>query len=451
MGTLCCQQSPASESQMPVIRLLFGGGDRIGGRQLSVEEYLQGGLGLLVLCFLAWAVSENRRVMPLRPIVAGLGLQFALAIILLKIGVIRGAFENINSAVDGLQTATNAGTSFVFGYLGGANFPFEETGPGSSLILAFSVLPLILVVSALTAVLTYWKILPLIVRCFAGLLERPFGVSGAAGLGTAANIFVGMVEAPLFIRDYLNTMSRADLFVVMCGGMATIAGTMLVLYSTILADTVPNAASHLLIASIISAPAAVMIARIMIPGDAGQGHSVTGEQHLYTSTMDAVTDGTRSGLNLYLNIIAMLLVLVALVQIVNSLLGLLPDAAGIPITLERLFGWLMAPVAWLMGIPWKEAVAAGSILGTKTVLNEFLAYVQLAAVPDGDFSVRTRLILTYALCGFANFGSLGIMIGGLSTLAPDRRKEIVGLGMRSIVGGTLATCCTGGIVGLIGG
>lgn len=418
---------------------------------MNIAEYLQGGLGLIVLCFLAWVLSENRRSLPLRPIVAGLGLQFALALILLKVGFVRESFEAINSVVMGLQTATDAGSGFVFGYLGGKELPFAKTGPGTSMILAFRVLPLILVVSALTAVLTYWKILPRIVRLFAGLLERPFGVGGAAGLGTAANIFVGMVEAPLFIRDYLNTMSRADLFVVMCGGMATIAGTMLVLYATILADTLPNAAAHLLIASIISAPAAVMIARIMIPGDAGQGQTIKSVQHHYTSTMDAVTDGTRSGLSLYLNIIAMLLVLVALVQIVNSLLGLLPDAAGVPLTLERMLGWLMAPLAWLIGIPWAEAVPAGAILGTKTVLNEFLAYLQLAAVPEGELSERTRLILTYALCGFANFGSLGIMIGGLSTLAPERRREIVDLGMRSIVGGTLATCCTGGVVGLIGG
>ena len=417
---------------------------------MSVAEYLQAGFGLLALCLIAWSLSEDRRQLPLRPIVAGLGLQLLLALLLLKISFVRDAFGSINSAVIGLQTATEAGTSFVFGYLGGGTIPFVQTGPGSSVILAFQILPLILVVSALTAVLTYWKILPLVVRLFAGLLERPFGLSGAAGLGTAANIFVGMVEAPLFIRDYLDRMSRADLFVVMCGGMATIAGTMLVLYATILSDTVPDAAGHLLVASIISAPAAVMMARVMIPEQATHAPAGRPQQHLYASTMDAVTDGTRSGLNLFLNIIAMLLVLVALVQIVNSLLGLLPDVGGASLSLERTLGWLMAPVAWLMGIPWAEATTAGAILGTKTVLNEFLAYIQLSEIPAGDLSERTRLILTYALCGFANFGSLGIMIGGLSTLAPERRSEIVELGIRSIVGGTLATCCTGAIVGLIG-
>ncbi|MGI9264335.1 MAG: NupC/NupG family nucleoside CNT transporter, partial [Gammaproteobacteria bacterium] len=255
---------------------------------------------------------------------------------------------------------------------------------------------------------------------------------------------------PLFIRDYLSKMSRADLFVVMCGDMATIAGTMLVLYATILSDTIPDAAGHLLVASIISAPAAVMMARIMVPEHTAHDHAELRQQHLYTSTMDAITDGTRSGLNLFLNIIAMLLVLVALVQIVNGLLGLLPEIGGTALSLERMLGWLMAPIAWLMGVPWSEAAMAGTILGTKTVLNELLAYLQLVEIPKGDLSERTRLILTYALCGFANFGSLGIMIGGLSTLAPERRKEIVDLGIRSIVGGTLATCCTGAVVGLIG-
>ncbi len=418
---------------------------------LNLALMLQGVLGLAVLCLVAWLISEDRRCSPVRAVLAGLGLQFIIALAVLKIEIFRQAFGAINHAVLALQRATEAGAGFVFGYLAGGELPFAETGPGSSVVLAFRFLPLILVVSALTAVLTYWKILPWIVRVFAGALQKPFGVSGAVGLGTAANIFVGMVEAPLFIRAYLSRMTRGEIFVVMCGGMATIAGTVLVLYASILSDTVPDAAGHLLVASIISAPAAIMFARIMVPDSDQQAADELPEQTAYSSTMDAVTEGTRSGLHLYLNIVAMLLVMVALVQIVNATLGLLPSVGDLPLTLERILGWLMAPVAWLMGIPWSESVLAGSILGTKTVINELLAYLQLAALPADQLSDRSRLILTYALCGFANFGSLGIMIGGLSTLAPERRAEIVQLGIRSIVGGTLATCCTGTVVGLIGG
>jgi CNT family concentrative nucleoside transporter len=319
----------------------------------------------------------------------------------------------------------------------------------STLVLAFQILPLILVVSALTAVLTYWKVLPIVVRGFSRLLQKPFGIGGAVGLGTAANIFVGMVEAPLFVRHYLATMSRSGLFVVMCSGMATIAGTVLFIYATLIETVIEGAAGHLVVASVISAPAAVMIARIMVPGEREDaGDALTPPR--YASTMDAVTQGTQSGLALYLNVVAMLLVLVALVKLVNIGLGILPDFHGEPLSLQRVLGFLMSPLAWLMGIPWDQSAVAGALLGTKTVLNEFLAYIDLAQVPPDQLSPRSRLIMTYALCGFANFGSLGILIGGLTTMAPERRAEIVDLGLRSIVGGTLATCCTGSVVALIG-
>jgi CNT family concentrative nucleoside transporter len=410
---------------------------------------IQACAGLLVFCALAWLASENRRRLPVREIVVGLGLQLLVALVLLDLEPARKLVNSVNYLVRGLQTATETGSTFVFGYLGGGTMPFEATQGTTTLVLAFQVLPLVLVVSALTAVLTHWQVLPWIVRGFAHLVQRPFGIGGAVGLGTAANIFVGMVEAPLFVRHYLSTMSRSGLFVLMCSGMATIAGTVLFIYASIIRDTVDGAAGHLLVASVISAPAAVMIARIMVPGareDAAD--KITPPR--YESTMDAITQGTQSGLGLYLNIIAMLLVLVALVKLVNLGLGILPDIGSDPLTLQRLFGWLMSPLAWLMGVPWNEAAIAGSLLGTKTVLNEFLAFVDLAALPPGALSPESRLIMTYALCGFANFGSLGIMIGGLTSLVPDRRPEIVALGMRSIVGGTLATCCTGAVVALVG-
>lgn len=408
----------------------------------------QASAGLLVFCGLAWLFSDRRRL-PVREIVAGLGLQFLLAALLLRLPPARHAVDSINGAVLALQMATEAGTSFVFGFVGGGDPPFPVTHGASTVVLAFQALPLILVISALTAVLTHWKILPLIVNGFARILQRPFGIGGAVGLGTAANIFVGMVEAPLFVRNYLATMSRSGLFVIMCSGMATIAGTVLFLYATIIDESLEGAAGHLLVASVISAPAAVMIARIMVPGGRDDpGDEMTPPR--YASTMDAITAGTQNGLTLYLNVVAMLVVLVALVNLVNLGLAGLPDIGAEPLTLQRLFGWVMAPVVWLMGIPTAEATVAGALMGTKTVLNEFLAYMDLAALPDEALGPRSRLIMTYALCGFANFGSLGIMIGGLTGMVPERRAEIVALGIRSIVGGTLATCCTGAVVGLIG-
>jgi CNT family concentrative nucleoside transporter len=397
----------------------------------------------------AWAISENRRAASLRVAVSGIAAQLILAALLLKLPPLEAALASLNDVVLVLQNATVAGTSFVFGYLGGGPLPFEEAQPGASFVLALRALPLIIVVSALTAVLTYWRILPWVVRAFAVALEKTLGVGGAVGLGTAANIFVGMVEAPLFIRPYLVTLSRSELFVIMVTGMATIAGTVLVLYATIIGPVIPNAVGNLLTASLISAPAAITIALLMIPQTTASTAGAPVPDPGASSTMDAITRGTRSGLELFLIVVAMLLVLVALVFLVNSVLALLPDVGSQPISLERLLGTLMAPVCWLMGVPWSEAMTAGSLMGIKTILNEFLAYLQLAALPEGALSARSELIMTYALCGFANFGSLGILIGGLSTMVPERRDEVVQLGLRSILAGTLATCSTGAVVGIL--
>jgi CNT family concentrative nucleoside transporter len=412
-------------------------------------QSLQSAFGLLVFMGFAWAVSENRRAASPRVAVSGIAAQLILAALLLKLPPLEAALAGLNDLVVALQNATTAGTSFVFGYLGGGPLPFEETQPGASFVLAFRALPLIIVVSALTAVLTYWRILPWIVRAFAVALEKSMGVGGAVGLGTAANIFVGMVEAPLFIRPYLATLSRSELFVIMVTGMATISGTVLVLYATIIGPVIPNAVGSLLTASLISAPAAITIALMMIPQTTASTAGALVPERGASSTMDAITRGTRSGLELFLIVVAMLLVLVALVFLVNAILALLPQVGGQAISLERLLGYLMAPVCWLMGVPWSEALTAGSLMGIKTVLNEFLAYLQLAALPEGALSQRSELIMTYAMCGFANFGSLGILIGGLSTMVPERRDEVVQLGLRSILAGTLATCSTGAIVGIL--
>lgn len=416
---------------------------------------LQSFFGFFVLLVIAWLFSENKRVIALKFTLMGVLLQFSLAFLFFKIPVLQASLSVVNDAVLALQQATEASTSFVFGYLGGGTLPFEETQPGASFILAFRALPLVIIMSAITAILMHWKILPWLVRWLSLVLQKTMGISGSVGIATAANIFIGMVEAPLFIRPWIQQLSRSELFILMTAGMATIAGTVLVLYASIIASVQADSVGHLLLASLISAPAAVIIARLMVP-ETQMNTSVTDVATTNTpivpktsSTLDALTQGTQNGLQLFLNIIAMLLVLVALVHIVNALLSLLPTLAGESITLERLFGYLMSPIVWLMGIPWHEASTAGSLMGIKTVLNEFLAYLQLAQLPADALSERSRLIMTYALCGFANAGSLGIMIAGLTTMAPERKQEVLDLGLRSIVAGTLATCCTGAVVGVL--
>ena len=411
----------------------------------------QSTIGIIALLAIAWILSENRRAVSLKQMAIGLAITVALALILLKIPPVRAAFASVNSAVNAIAAATRAGTSFVFGYVGGGTLPFDPKLPGSDFVLAFQALPIVLVMSVLTTVFFYWRILPPVVRGFAWALERTMGVGGAVGLSTAANIFVGMVEAPLFIRPYLARLSRSELFVVMTGGMAGIAGTVLALYAMFVASIIPDAAGHLIIASVIGAPAAILIGQIMVPetDTRATDAALHDPEPVAASTMDAIVKGTAAGLELLLNICAMIIVLVALVYIANLLLGLLPEIGGAPITLQRLLGYIMAPICWLMGVPWDQALTAGSLMGVKTVLNELLAYLQLAGLPAEALDPRSRLIMLYALCGFANFGSLGIMIGGLTTMAPERRDDIVSLGLKTIVSGTLTTCLIGAVVGLL--
>jgi len=410
---------------------------------------LQSFIGFLALAFLAWLFSENRTKVNLRTLAAGLGLQVVLALILLKFPGSQEVFLWLNKAVGAIESATRAGTGFVFGYLGGAPLPFDEKTPGMSYVFAFRAIPLLLVISALSSLLFYWRIIPWIVNGFSWVLRRVMGIGGVEGLGAAVNVFVGMVESPLIVRPYLQKISRSELFTIMVCGMATIAGTVMVLYASILRDVVPGIMGHLLVASIISAPAAITVAKLMIPETSPLSNEGVALPKEARSSMDAITRGTVVGISLLLNIVAMLIVFVALVHLLNLMLALLPDLLGRAVTFQRLVGYLMAPVVWLIGIPWSEAVTAGSLMGTKTVLNELLAYIDLAALPKGALSERSRLILTYAMCGFANFGSLGIMIGGMGAMAEGRRDEIVGLGLRSIVAGTIATCMTGALVGVI--
>ncbi len=412
---------------------------------------LQSALGVVAIIAFAWLISENRRAVNWRQSAIALGVTVALALVMLKVPKVEVVFAWINDAVDAIATATRAGTAFVFGYVGGGPAPFEVKEPAAQFILGFQALPVVLVMSVLSSLLFYWRIMPPIVRGFSWVLEKTLDIGGAVGLSTAANIFVGQVEAPLFIRPYLAKLSRGETFVVMTGGMAGIAGTVFVLYATILANAIPNAAGHIVVCSVLGAPAAILISLIMVPDPKGPhtGGRLDDVEQVAGSTMDAIVKGTGSGLALLLNIVAMLIVFVALVHLANAILGLLPDAFGAPVTLERTLGWIMAPVCWLMGIPWSQAVTAGGLMGIKTVLNELLAYLQLAALPDGALDPRSRLIMLYALCGFANFGSLGIMIAGLSTMCPEKRDEVMSLGLKSIVSGTLTTCLLGAIVGVL--
>lgn len=412
---------------------------------------LQSALGIFALLLIAFTLAENRRAVSLRQAAIGLAATFITAVVLLKLPIVAHAFGTINDAVGAISAASRAGSAFVFGYVGGGPLPFDLKVPGADFILAFQALPIVLVMSVLTTLLFYWRVLPPIVRGMAWLLERTLGVGGAVGLSTAANIFLGMVEAPLFVRPYLAQMTRSELFLVMTGGMAGIAGTVLVLYATLLAPLIPDAAAHFVIASVLGAPAAILVSLIMVPetSDKRTGGALEDPEMEVSSTMDAIVKGTSAGIELLINIVAMLLVLVALVYLVNAILGLLPNIGGTAISLQRLLGLLMAPVCWLMGLPWDQAVTAGSLMGTKTVLNELIAYVDFSKLPPDALDPRSRLIMLYAMCGFANFASLGIMIGGLGVMAPERREEINALGLKSIVSGTLTTCLMGAVVGVM--
>ncbi|MYD53498.1 MAG: nucleoside:proton symporter [Chloroflexi bacterium] len=412
--------------------------------------YFQAILGIILIVGLAWALSENRRAFPWRTAAVGLTIQFALAALLIKVPGSQIVFEWIGDGVDALVRSTEAGTTLVFGFLGGGALPFEESYPGAAFIFAFRSLPLVIFIGALSAVLYHYRVLPLIVRGFAFVLSKTLNISGAASFSTAANVFIGMVEAPLLVRPYLQNMSRSDLFIVMTGGMATIAGTVFVLFSVILEGIIPDPAGHLLTASIISAPAAVVIALILIPrGDDAVDETRVEFAKLYDNGIDALTRGTIDGLRLFAYIVGMLIVFVALVELANIILGAFPDVDGADLTMQRIFGWVLAPVVWVLGIPWSDAIDAGQLLGTKVVLNELVAYIDMSNLPQGALSEKSALIMTYAICGFANFGSAGILIGGLAAIVPERRGELAQLGLKSIIAGTMATCMTGALAGLL--
>ena len=419
---------------------------------------LQALFGLVVFIGIAVLFSEQRRMLNWQLLASGLGLQFLVAFVMFRFELLQALLNALNRAVVAIADATETGSLFVFGYLGGdpsnVAYPFSVDNPEATVILAFRILPLILIFTVLSAILWHFRILPLIVRGFSIVLRRAMGVSGAVGLSAAANIFIGMVESPALIRPYIKRLTRIELFVVMSCGMATIAGTVMVLYSVILGEVIDNALGHILTASVISAPAAIMLALIMVPAIPKDSAQIAGGDAVdistdYHSVMDAIVRGTSDGLKLMINVGAMLLVFIALVALFNSALLLVPYSSNDPLTLQTILGWMFAPLVWLMGIPWQEAQLAGTLMGIKTALNELLAFLALVDLPAESLSDKSTIIMTYALCGFANFGSLGIMIAGLTGMCSERTREIVALAPKSLISGTLATCMTGAIAGLL--
>ncbi len=405
-----------------------------------------------MLIAIAWALSERRGQIQWRAIVFGLALQFVLALLLTQVPPVRDAFGALNGLVIALNDATRAGTSFVFGYVGGGGMPFTATTPGATFIFAFQALPLILLISALSALGFHVGLIQPVVRGFAWVLRRTIGVDGPAGLATAVTIFIGNVEGPMVVRPYLAAESRAGLFVMMTAGMGMVSGTMMVVYATMLADVIPNALGQILTASILAAPGAAVVAFLMVP-ETESAHTDTAEvavvRHDGDNWISVIARGALDALPLIVNIIVMLITLIALVTLINTAIAHLPDVAGAPLTLQRMFGWVMAPLAWLVGVPWSEAITAGGLLGTKMVLNELVAYADMAALGPDALAPRTRLVLTYALCGFANFASMGITIGGMSAMVPQRRREIIDLTPKALISGTITTCLSGAMIGLL--
>jgi CNT family concentrative nucleoside transporter len=421
---------------------------------LELFDQLRGVIGLAVLLGLAWGLSENRRAHPgWRWMLGALALQGLLAVLIVRVPAVWTAVGLVNKAVSAVEAATLKGSAYMFGYVGGAELPFAlKDGAQPPLVIAFQILPLVIVFSALSALLWHWGVLRWIVNGLSFLLRRSLGVSGVVGLSGGASVFLGVVEAPLVTRAYFGRASRSELFQIMTLTMATISGAILILYATTLRDTVPDAVGHMIAASLISLPAALLIARLMVPPSADDTATEVESEDpglKYESSIDAIVKGTMDGMQLFLSVIAVIIVVFALVALVDSALALLPLIDGEALSLKRLLGWLLAPFMWLLGVPWGEAQAAGGLMGTKAVLNEYVAYLELAALPDGTFGPRSLLIVTYALCGVANLASVGLLVSTIGTLCPERRAEAAGLGMKSWISGNLTSAMTGAWIGLV--
>lgn len=414
-------------------------------------ENAQSLVGIVVVLLVCWALSEDRRRFPWKLTVGALVVQAILVLALFGLPALRAGLQGVGHAVDGLSNSTQAGVAFVFGFLAGIpDQPYPLTNPGSLFVFAFRVLPVILVVCALAALLWHWRVLKWITQGFGVVFQKTMGLRGPPALATAATVFMGQVEGPIFIRSYLPSLSRSELFMLIAVGMACVSGSTMVAYATILKDVLPNAAAHVLTASLISAPAGVLLARILVPRDPDLEDAADpdpGADKVYESSVDALIKGTSDGLAIVLNIAATLIVFVALVAMVNGVLGMFGMVGGAPVSVERILGFVFAPLAWAMGIRWADASIAGSLLGVKLVLTEFTAFIRMGAIPVGEIDPRTRVIMTYALCGFANIASVGINVAGYSVLVPERRQEIMGMVWKAMLAGFLATCLTASVVG----
>ncbi len=411
----------------------------------------QGLIGLTLILLFVWAISENRKDRPSWKWIGGaLLLQFAIALVIVRVPFVWDIIGLANQGVMAIEKATLVGSAYMFGYAGGAELPFVlKEGAQPPLIIAFQILPLVIVFSALSALLWHWGVLAWIVRGLSWALRKTMGVSGVVGLSGGANIFLGVVESPLILRAYFEKMSRAELFMVMVLAMSTISGAILVLYASTLSATVPNAVGHMISASLISLPAAILVARLLVPGD-GVTEARDKQPGLkYDGSIDAIVRGTMEGVQVFLAVIGIILVVFALVALADQILTVLPFVDGEAVTIKRAFGWLFAPLMWTLGVPWEQAPAAGALMGTKTILNEYVAYLDLAALSAGTFDPRSQLIVVYALCGFANLASVGLLVSTIGTLSPSRRVEVAGLGMKSWIAGNCATAMTGAVVGLV--
>jgi CNT family concentrative nucleoside transporter len=414
-----------------------------------MNEIARALLGIAVFVAIAWAVAENRRQFPIKPMAIGFASQVLLAVLLTQVPMITAALGSLAYGVDKLQSASQAGAGFVFGYLGGGTQPFVAAEGGSStLIFAFQALPAVLLVSALCALLWHWKVLRWFVAVAAKVFGRLFGVSGPVGVATSACIFLGMIESPLLIKPVLARLSRGEIFIIMVDGMSVVAGSMMILLGAMLAPKMPDAFTHLLTASLISTPMAIGFARAIVPTADAQQHEPISLENPYRSSLDAISHGTMVALKMAAGIAAFLIVFVGLIALLDSLLGLIPHT-GDPYTLNALLGVAFAPIAWLMGVPMSDLQAVGALLGTKVAVNEVVAYGQLIALEPGAISDKGMLIATYALCSFGNVGSVAILIGALSATAPEKSDEVVELGFKALLAATLTTFLTGTVIGIL--
>ena len=400
-----------------------------------MEYYLQVLIGGLVLIAVTVPLSDNYKQIKVKNIFFAILMMFVFAFILLN-DFVNNFFEALSNGVAKLSSATAEGTSFLFGSLFEAH-PY---------IFALNVLPLIIVMSCISALLWHWRVLPLIIKGLSYVCERLFNLGGPVSFGAAANVFVGQVEAPLFVRPYLKTMSNKELLILMTAGMATVSGSVMIALAGQLENQFEglNVVQHFLTASILSVPAAIMYAEIMSPSaDITHNLKSSEEKNIYQGSIDAITRGTRDGLGIAVNVAAIVLAVLALVSIVDGFLSIFGD-----ISLQKILGYIFAPICWLMGVPWNESANAAELLGIKLATNEFVAYIQFGSLDPEYFTDRTKVILLYALCGFANFSSVGILISGIGAMAPERRIDLIKVSGKALIGATLASCMSGLVAGI---